>query len=541
MKQATEKKTIVWKVSAIVVIVLAVIYFGGVIYFHNHFLPGTKLNELKVGWKSQTTVENMITEQIDAYELKITGRDDVKESIKGTKISLKPEFGDSIKKQIKKQNGFTWVAALFVPEKMEEATMVKFDETALEDEAEKLDFMKKKNQKAPKDAHISEYSAEGYEIVAEELGSKINKKQFFKVLKKAVENLDESVSLEKDDCYVEPKLTADAKELQDLLTTLNSYTGVTITYEIGEKTEVLDGSITHTWMDISDTEVSINEEAVAEYVKSLASSYNTAFRGHTLKTSYGKTIEIPNGDYGWKVDREGEAAQILEDLKSGKSVAREITYAQRANSHGENDYGDTYVEINLTAQHLFFYKNGELIVESDFVSGNLSKNYDTPTGVYGLTYKEKNATLNGENYSTPVSYWMPFCNNVGMHDATWRSRFGGSIYKTSGSHGCINLPEAAAKKIFENIEKGDPVLVYTLPGSESAAVVAQDAANVVNLIQGIGEVSLASEPAIQTARKMYNLLPEAGQAQVTNYDMLVAAEAQLAVLKAQAAAVPPAQ
>lgn len=538
MKQIEGKKKAILKVSAIVAMGLAVIYFGGAIYFYQHFLPRTALNEMKVGGKSKSAVEAMITEQIDAYELEITGRNDVKEYIKGADISIQPEFGDSIEKQIKKQNGFAWVAALFVPEEIEEATMVEFDESALEEEAEKLDFMQKKNQKAPEDAKISEYSAEGYEIVPEELGNKINKKKFLKVLKKAVNNLDETISLEEDDCYVKPELTADSKELLDLLDTLNTYTGVTITYEIGEKTEVLDGSITHGWMDISDMQVSINEESVAEYVKNLASSYNTAFRGHSLKTSYGKTIEIPNGDYGWKVDKEGEAAQIIEDLKAGKSVEREITYAQRANSHGENDYGDTYVEINLTAQHLFFYKNGELIVESDFVSGNLSKNYDTPTGVYGLTYKEKNATLNGENYSTPVSYWMPFCNNVGMHDATWRSRFGGSIYKTSGSHGCINLPEAAAKKIFENIEKGDPVLVYTLPGSESAAVVAQDAAYVVNLINGIGEVTLESETAIQTARKMYNLLPESGQAQVANYDLLLACEAQLAALKAQAAAVP---
>ena len=198
------------------------------------------------------------------------------------------------------------------------------------------------------------------------------------------------------------------------------------------------------------------------------------------------------------------------------------------------------MEINLTAQHLFFYKNGSLIVESDFVSGNVSKNYDTPTGVYGLTYKERNATLKGENYASDVSYWMPYCNNVGMHDASWRSSFGSNIYKTSGSHGCVNLPAYAAQKIFENIEQGDPVLVYKLPGTESPAAVAQEAAAVVNLINGIGEVTLESEPAIAAARNQYNLLSEAGQAQVPNYDVLVAAEAQLAALKAQVPAPEPA-
>mgnify|MGYP001061323483 CR=1 FL=1 len=83
-----------------------------------------------------------------------------------------------------------------------------------------------------------------------------------------------------------------------------------------------------------------------------------------------------------------------------------------ANSHGKNDYGDSYVEINLTAQHMFLYKDGKLVIDSDFVSGNVSKNNATPTGAYGVTYTEKNATLRGENYETPVTYWMPFAGNV---------------------------------------------------------------------------------------------------------------------------------
>lgn len=91
------------------------------------------------------------------------------------------------------------------------------------------------------------------------------------------------------------------------------------------------------------------------------------------------------------------------------------------------------------------------MVESDFVSGNLAKGWGTPAGSYPLAYKQKNAVLKGENYRTPVNYWMPFNNGIGMHDAKWRSSFGGAIYKTSGSHGCINLPPSVAKTIFDNI------------------------------------------------------------------------------------------
>ena len=153
-------------------------------------------------------------------------------------------------------------------------------------------------------------------------------------------------------------------------------------------------------------------------------------------------------------------------IEQGKSGERTPVYRQTAASYDTPDYGDTYVEINLSAQHLFLYKDGQMILESDFVSGNVSRGYTTPGGIFGLTYKQRDATLTGETYRTPVSYWMPFNNNIGMHDATWRRDFGKDIYLTNGSHGCINLPYSAAKEIYGHIEKGTPVICYYLPGTE---------------------------------------------------------------------------
>lgn len=227
---------------------------------------------------------------------------------------------------------------------------------------------------------------------------------------------------------------------------------------------------------------------------------------------------------------------MKKDIDAGKDVTRDPVYAQTANSHGENDYGDTYVEINLTAQHLYFYKNGNLVVDSDFVSGNISKGNGTPVGAYPVTYTERNATLKGENYSSDVSFWMPYCGNVGMHDASWRSTFGGNIYKRNGSHGCVNLPYAAAKTIFENIAAGYPVLVYELPGTESPKAIAMDqGASVVDAINGIGEVSLGSGGAITNARNAYNGLSEEAKSYVSNYSTLEAAEAAYAGLVSQEA------
>lgn len=119
------------------------------------------------------------------------------------------------------------------------------------------------------------------------------------------------------------------------------------------------------------------------------------------------------------------------------------------------------MEIDYTKQHMWYYENGKLVVESDVVTGNISRNNGSPDGVFKIVYKDSPAVLKGEDYESDVTYFMPFAYNVGIHDASWRNgKFGGEIYKTSGSHGCINAPLEVAQKIFEKIKVGTPVIAF---------------------------------------------------------------------------------
>ena len=166
------------------------------------------------------------------------------------------------------------------------------------------------------------------------------------------------------------------------------------------------------------------------------------------------------GDYGWKINIEDEIGELIKIIDQGEPVKRIPLYDQEALKHGGNDIGTTYVEINLSKQYIWFYKEGKLIVESDIVTGNLKRNYDTPQGTYTLDYKKADTVLRGPGYASPVKYWMPFNGGIGLHDASWRSSFGGEIYRTNGSHGCVNLPIKVAGDIFNNIEAGVPVICY---------------------------------------------------------------------------------
>ena len=534
-QQAASGKNYTGLVLTCIMTAIAVIYVGFAIYFESHFCFGTSIDGIAVDGSSVEKVEDAFRTEMKNYQLTVTAREDKNGTIAGSDIDMEPVFQGEIETLLNEQNGFSWLIRMFQKQEFELEKVVSYDEQKLNEAVSNLPCMK--DQRTPVDATYANYTKEnGYALVPADYGTEVDAAKVKKAVSDAILVLDETVDLEQSDCYRKPAVGDDDKDLLDLIDTLNQYVGVTITYDFGDDKEVLDGTTISTWLsEGTDEKVSIDEEEVLAFVKTLAKKYNTAYSPKELKTSYGTTVTVTGGFYGWRIDNSGEVEQILADLKAGKDVEREPVYLTTANSHGEHDYGDSYVEINLTNQHLFLYKDGKLVVESDFVSGNLAKGHDTPTGAFGLTYKTMNAVLRGPDYETPVTYWMPFNGDVGMHDATWRNKFGGSIYKTGGSHGCINLPASAAKKIYETIDKGYAVLVYRMPG-DNPTVVQQpqaDVPSVINAISIIGPVTLESETAIVNARNMYNSLSDADKAQVTNYDTLTAAEAALAALKAQ--------
>lgn len=515
-----------------IVTCLAVIYVGFGLFFRSHFCFGTTIDGISAGGKSVKKMEQLITEEVDSYVLNLAAREGGQESISGKAIQIAPVFSGEVEALLKEQNGFAWIVTLFRHQNLELAKAVTFDEDALEEQIDALSCMQPSNQREPVDATVSQYTADGYSLVPADYGTVIDRKELMKAVKNAVMVLADEVNIEEADCYVKPKIEDDNEKLLALIEKMNRYAGTTITYDFDESKEVLDGERISEWLSVDDDfNLVVDEEGVLSYVKELAAEYNTCYKPKELKTSYGSTVTISNGPYGWKIDNSAETAQILADLDAGKPVEREPVYAQTANSHGENDFGDSYVEINLTSQHLFLYKDGVLVTESDFVSGNVAKGHATPTGAYMVTYKTLNAVLRGPDYETPVTYWMPFNGDVGMHDLTSRTAFGGDIYKTRGSHGCINLPYSAAKKIYETIDKGYCVLVYQLPGTESDTVKQKEAADVVNTINSIGSVTLDSEPVILAARAAYDALADDAKGYVTNYQTLVDDEAALAALK----------
>ena len=452
---------------------------GGGLYWHESlkyqtcFLPGTIVDGMDVTGKTASEVEDAIAEQLKGYTLTINGREELSESITGESVGLYAEFDDTLEKAVAAQKPMDWGKYRFGKAVNEVNTdaLLHYSSEMLDEAVAGLSCMDRENMREPQDARISDYdSATGsYTIIKEDEGTELLEDKVKEAVASAIMSLSESVNLEEQGCYLSPAVTSGDEALKTACESMNRYVGTKITYRFGDRSETLSGNEIHNWLTVNGTSVGVSETKAAEYVKNLASAYNTAYKPKTLKTSYGKNVTITTGSYGWKIDQTKETAALVGLIKNGEQTSREPEYSQKAASRSGNDYGNTYVEINLTAQHLYFYVDGKLLVQSDFVSGNAAKGWSTPAGAYALTYKQRNATLKGQGYATPVSYWMPFNGGIGLHDANWRKTFGGTIYKNKGSHGCINLPPAVAKTIYENISAGDPVLCYHLDGTESSS------------------------------------------------------------------------
>ena len=199
-------------------------------------------------------------------------------------------------------------------------------------------------------------------------------------------------------------------------------------YRYGE-----DGSILTGWQDIGG-KIYYLSEADAE--------------GHPLGSLY-VSEKTPDGR---SVDENGELDQIGNP---------DTDYIEKANPYGSQ----TCVEINLSEQRVYVYNGALLVLSSPCVTGNVQGGHATPAGDYKIYSREKDRILRGTNdngtkYASHVDYWMPFNGGIGLHDADWRNVFGGQIYVSGGSHGCVNMPADKAAKLYGMSYVGMPVHVH---------------------------------------------------------------------------------
>lgn len=448
------------KVIIIALASLAAIYLILACFFCNHFYIGTKLNGISLSGKTVEAVNEEMINKVQNYKLKLEERDGKTEEISSDNLNLNFEGKAEVEKLKDKQPGLTWLFNIFSNKETYIDTLISYDDSELSKACDDLACFKEENIVEPKNASF-EFSSDGYVVIDEVKGCKVDKVLLKDSVVRSIEDMNESLNLEDNNCYVVPKYAAGDEKVNKAKDELDKYSKAKINYTAGSKNLVLDGNTIQRWLTVNDEmEVTFDSSKVSEFLKTLSSKFNTIGINRKFRTTGGSEITVEGGDYGFKVDKEKEKESIINTIKTGDTVDREPIYSQKALTHYGNEIGNTYVEVSIGGQHLWFYKNGQLVTDGAVVTGNTSAGNGTPAGVYFLLYKETNAVLRGDNYATPVSYWMPFNGGIGMHDASWRSSFGGSIYSYNGSHGCVNCPYSLARTIYNNIDSGTPVICY---------------------------------------------------------------------------------
>ena len=464
-KKSMSKKP--WIIAGSIVGALVVIYLGAAVFFMSHFLVNTTVNGKDFSGKTAADVEDYLKEQVEEYELTILEQNNVSDVISGTDISLTYKENSQVEDALDAQNQLLWIVSLFAKSSADVTIEVEYDETALQERIENLQAVTAE-QTDPVSAH-PEYDGNSFVVAEEQYGTKVDMETLTAKIEQYITEFNPTLDMMDEECYVMPAYTSDSPEVQAACDEMNSYLKASITYPMDESI-VVDKQLISGWITYdAEMNVTFNEDAVREWMREFGSKYDTVGTSRTITTPTGKTAEVSGGTYGWIVDEAAETENLINSIKNGEVAEREPAYKQTAASHGAQDWGNTYIEVDIAAQHMWYIVDGSIAMESDVVTGLPADGRDTPTGVYSILYTERDSTLKGEvdpatgkpSYETPVAFWMPFTwQGHGFHDATWQSSFGGSRYQTNGSHGCVNMPYDKAEQLFGMISAGTPVIVH---------------------------------------------------------------------------------
>ncbi len=444
------------------VLIMLIGYLGVSFYFSSHFLKGTTINGIDCANMTVQEVKDCIQEEISEYKLRITEIDGKTETISAVELGLTYVDDNKVDELLEEQNQWKWYKSLKEGASYELAANTTYDPNVVDTLMDDMSCFQEENIVAPQDAYLQD-DGSSYSIVAEVEGNTLDRDMVKDYIVEAISTGKTELDLEELGCYLKPTIYQDNADLIAERDQLNLLLSTNLIYDFGDRSETVDASVIKDWLiKDEDGTWTVDEEKAAAYVQQLAYDYDTFGLTHQFTTTAGNTITLKGGDYGWVMKKQDTTNALIEYIKAGTNATIEPIYLYEGKSRDTNDIGDTYVEISIGQQRMWCYKDGVLIVDTPVVTGNVSKGYDTPSGsVWAIDAMKRNATLKGEGYETPVSYWMPFVGNVGIHDAdTWRSEYGGDIYKTNGSHGCVNTPTANAEKIFNAVEIGTPVIVY---------------------------------------------------------------------------------
>ena len=449
--------------------------------YKEKFMPGIEVNGIDVAEQGVEEVADELQTKARTYTLTLKFMNDQTEIITSADIDLAYNCGDELQTILDSQNRYVWLAgALGESAAFSLETDITFDEEKLREIITSLPETDPDRMTAPVDANLKLGDDLTFSIVPETNGNTIDIDKLIEACEEAIRSGQEDLNVvTADGIYIQPEYRSQDEELVDRMNSLNAFTGQTVTVHLSNnQDQVLDRTTLIDWVGVNDDGLYVIDEdkireKSAEYIASLAASDDNYGYFRDFDSTYLGTVKLSTEAlHGHKLDQEKMTENLVSVLLAegdGEISAEYSVFIDDKDSR----FGGTYIEVDIYDQHVFYYIDYELYYDCSCVTG-LEGSHSTPSGIFAIENLEQGRTLEGYNsdgslsYSAYVNYWMCFYPSYGLHDASWRDSFGGSIYTYDGSHGCVNLSTYSAGVIYNALEYDTPVIIFR--GSDDVVI-----------------------------------------------------------------------
>lgn len=453
-----------------IVLLLVGAYFSLAYYYSQGFTCGVWINGVYCTGFNVSDVNQMLADKNDYKSIEVIDKEGNTFVIQTDEIDFRLEYTDKLEEIKKKQEPVKWLQYYLEPCYYEISPQILFSEEKVCELLKNADFMRNGVYDV-KNTAVVKWTSDGY-VLLDDTEELLIKWKAEDAVIDSISKREGKVRLYEAGCYGDLIKTDEMHQVYALWDKISAFQDFKVTYQMGNELLALDEGDVAKWI-LRDTtgnivfdengDLILDESKVYEYTKSLSDKYDTVGQPRLFKTTDGREVLIEVSKYGNDLDEKKEAEKLIEAFYNDDSGRlREPVYKLKAKNQGSDDIGGTYVEVDMTAQRLYYYRDYELKIESGVVTGNMRLNHDTPAMIAPIYYMQRNRILRGDNYASFVYYWMAFYRGYGLHDATWRreSEFGTDTYLRNGSHGCVNLPKSVAAELYEYLEIGVPVITY---------------------------------------------------------------------------------
>lgn len=456
-------------ILCIILVSLMGTYIGLAVYYHNAFAYGTWINGVYCTGKSIEEVNEELAADFTYDGITVLDKNGNAYEIAAEEIGYHFDFLKALEVYRKRQNSWMWIESLLHGDNTTLTPVVSYDAQALEKIIDQIPFIAEEEKQSEETRKVAIVKTnQGYELLNER-SQVLQIHEAKQAVREAVEASKEEISLAEEGCYQDLQMTGQMQDTLRLWEQVKRFQQCGIVYRMGDEQVPVDASVVCDWIALAEDgsfvldeqgNLCLREGAIEEFVDALAQEYDTVGTERQFKATRGELVTIEGGTYGNKLDREAETAYLTEAFLDGRQEVHEPAYIQKALVQGKNDIGSTYVEVDMGEQMMYYYADGVQQLATPIVTGNTSRRMGTPSGVNYVYQKQTNRILRGPGYASHVDFWMPVKGNIGIHDAAWRSKYGGTIYQTNGSHGCINTPRDIMVQLYESVEVGTPVVMF---------------------------------------------------------------------------------